>query len=114
MMTNMVGTPKMAVREINPSQAGIPAIVIPPETSSVRPRKPCSPARVTMNAGMPSLSIASPFTTPISSPSPRAPRIASGIGMPPASIIANTTPTSPATAPTERSIPAVMMANSSP
>ena len=47
----------------------MPETVMPPETSIVRPRNPCRPASVTMKAGMPSRSIASPFTTPINAPS---------------------------------------------
>ena len=66
-----------------------------------------------MNGGMPSRSIARPLTSPMHSPSAARP-IAMPMLTPLASIIANTTPVSPATAPTDRSIPARMMANSSP
>ena len=67
-----------------------------------------------MNAGIPSRLIARPFTQPITAPSSSVSTNATITFTPLANVSANTIPVSPATDPTERSIPAVMMVNSSP
>ncbi len=78
------------------------------------PRKEVSVASVMMKGGKPSLLIPKAWKAPIARPKRRVIKIEAQIGNPFVSSIATITLVKPTTAPTDRSIPAVIMTKVSP
>ena len=106
---NRLGMPTKELRENSWKASLLIEIELPLVINSPMPRSDVSVARVMMKGGRPILTMPKPWNSPMAIPTSKVMRMAAKTGTPALISMAVVTVQKPTTAPTERSMPPVMM-----